>query len=34
VQGYGEGCFRVKVKFFCLTCFTFSFILSAPILIF
>jgi hypothetical protein len=33
VQGYGEGYLRIKVKFFCLTYFTFSFILPVSILI-
>jgi len=34
VQGYGEEYLRIKVKLFCLTHFTFSFILPVSILIF
>jgi hypothetical protein len=34
VQGYGEEYLRIKVKFFWLTYFTFSFILPVSILIF
>jgi hypothetical protein len=34
VQGYGEEYLRIKVKLFCLTYFTFSFILPVSILIF
>lgn len=33
VQGYGEKGFRIKVKFFYLTCFTFSFTLPVSTLI-
>jgi len=34
VQGYGEEYLRIKVKLFCLTHFTFSFILPVSIFIF